>query len=487
MIFRIALRNLLQHRAKTMIIGGLVTLGIVLTFVGNCLISTMGQGITKSFTDNFTGEILVTSNEGLGSGVFGAQSDELFGPPVIPILKDYDKALEKVEALPGLRSWTSQLSAYAGYNFQEKGSDWGLLFGIEPDDYFKSMDNVRILDGHRLEDGEEGIMLNARTRDAFEKNLGVKLKVGDSIQLNGFGDAGFKIREVPLRAIFEFKGANQRMFTPSIVDIRTLRVLSGKNVGPVERVQVSKEATSLIDANLDDLFSGTAAQAPEKSGGKAFDESSLRSLLGDKSASASVPIAGPGAWNFILLRLGPGADPKPLIRDLNKEFDAEGIRARAQGWQPSGAPDSYTFAALGLIFNVAMVLLAVVSIIIIMNTLVISVMERTSEIGTMRALGAQKGFVRRMFIAETLSVTAIFGALGIALGAAVVTALGAAGIKADGEFLAVIYGGKVLRPAISAGPLVVSVVLILVMGLVSWIYPVALALKVTPLKAISAE
>jgi len=45
----------------------------------------------------------------------------------------------------------------------------------------------------------------------------------------------------------------------------------------------------------------------------------------------------------------------------------------------------------------------------------------------------------------------------------------------------------VLRPAVSAGPVLVSAALILVMGLVSWIYPVALALKVTPLKAITVE
>jgi putative ABC transport system permease protein len=51
----------------------------------------------------------------------------------------------------------------------------------------------------------------------------------------------------------------------------------------------------------------------------------------------------------------------------------------------------------------------------------------------------------------------------------------------------VIYGGAVLRPAVSAGPFLVALVLILVMGLVSWIYPVSLALKVSPLKAISAE
>jgi putative ABC transport system permease protein len=198
-------------------------------------------------------------------------------------------------------------------------------------------------------------------------------------------------------------------------------------------------------------------------------------------------MAGTGAWNFILVRLERGVDPEPLIKKLNASFDDEGIRARAQNWQVSGSPDSLTFAGLGLIFNIAMVILAVVSIIIIMNTLVISVMERTSEIGTMRALGAQKGFVRKMFIAETLSVTTFFGVLGVALGAAVVAAVHAAGIPADSDFLAVIYGGAVLRPEVSLRPVLVSLVLILVMGLVSWIYPVSLALKVSPLKAISVE
>jgi putative ABC transport system permease protein len=487
MILKIALRNLLQHRAKTLIIGGLVTLGIVLTFVGNCLISTMGDGIKGSFTDTYTGEILVTANGDIHSGVFGAQSDDMFGPPTIPILKDYDKALDKVKELPGLRSWTSQLSAYAGFNFEEKGSEWGLLFGIEPDDYFKSMDNVQIIGGRKLRDGEEGLMLNVLTLENIEKNLGVKLKVGDKILLNGFGDAGFKIREVPLLAVFEFKAANKRMFTPSLVDIRTLRVLSGKNVGPVEKVKVSADATALIDANVDDLFSGGAVQAPAPKAGGAFDEKTFKAMFGGPTPAAKAESAGSGAWNFILVRLDKGVNPEPLIKKLNSSFEDAGIRARAQNWQISGSPDSLTFAGLGLIFNVAMALLAVVSIIIIMNTLVISVMERTSEIGTMRALGAQKGFVRRMFIAETLLVTAVFGAIGMGIGTAIVAAIHAAGIPANGDFLSVIYGGAVLRPTVSARPVLVSLVLILVMGLVSWIYPVSLALKVTPLKAISVE
>ena len=38
-----------------------------------------------------------------------------------------------------------------------------------------------------------------------------------------------------------------------------------------------------------------------------------------------------------------------------------------------------------------------------MNTLIISIVERTGEIGTMRALGGEKSFIRGLFLAETLS------------------------------------------------------------------------------------
>jgi putative ABC transport system permease protein len=487
MIWRIAMRNLIQHRTKTIIIGSLVALGIMLTLIGNCLITTMGSGITKSFTDNFTGEILVTAS-GAKAGVFGAQSDEMFGPPVISVLKDYDAALAKVKALPGLKSWTPQLSGYAVFNFEEKGSDFSLLFGIDPADYFKSMDNVNIISGRRLAPGEEGMMLNRKMQDSLKKSMSVNLKVGDTIQLNSFGDAGFKIREVPIVAIFEFKAANQRIFTPSFVDSTTLRVLLGKNVGPTEKVQVSKEATALIDANPDSLFGDdtTAAAQTVSGSGKVLTEQGLKTMLGGKVA-ASVPPPGGGAWNFILVRLNPGVKAEPLIKELNREFEKDGIKANAQGWQISGSPDSYTFAALGLIFNIAMILLAVVSIIIIMNTLVISVMERTSEIGTMRALGAQKMLVRKMFIAETLSVTVLFGLVGIVLGAIVVAILNVVGLPADSDFLAVIFGGKILKPVVSLKPLLTSMGLILLIGSVSWIYPVALALKVSPLKAITTD
>jgi putative ABC transport system permease protein len=52
------------------------------------------------------------------------------------------------------------------------------------------------------------------------------------------------------------------------------------------------------------------------------------------------------------------------------------------------------------------------------NIMIISVLERRSEIGLRRALGATKGNIRAQFLAEAIALAVAGGAAGIALGAA---------------------------------------------------------------------
>ena len=49
--------------------------------------------------------------------------------------------------------------------------------------------------------------------------------------------------------------------------------------------------------------------------------------------------------------------------------------------------------------------------------MIISVLERRSEIGLRRALGAAKGHIRIQFLAEAMLLAALGGATGVAAGA----------------------------------------------------------------------
>ena len=138
------------------------------------------------------------------------------------------------------------------------------------------------------------------------------------------------------------------------------------------------------------------------------------------------------------------------------------------------------------VFNIIILIVAVVAVIIIMNTLVISVTERIAEIGTMRAIGAQKSFVRKMITIETILISGIFGTIGVLFGAVVLLILNLVGIPATNIFLQIIFGGEVLRPTLSLSAVVMSLVTVTVIGVVASLYPVSVALKIQPVKAMQS-
>ncbi|SFR40053.1 ABC transporter permease [Litoreibacter janthinus] len=87
------------------------------------------------------------------------------------------------------------------------------------------------------------------------------------------------------------------------------------------------------------------------------------------------------------------------------------------------------FGMFTFMFIVVSVVLSIVIVFTIVNTVSMNVMERVKEIGTIRALGFRKGFVRALFLTES-ALIGLFGAL-IALGAAVIIAnlINSAGVQ----------------------------------------------------------
>lgn len=497
MVWAIAVRNLLQHKTKSLIVGVLITVGLFLTFAGNALIDSLIRNIEGIFTEYYTGDILVTSSETLGAGVFGAQSDDVYGAPVVPLIDEFERVETVVASLPGVKAHTRQLSGYALFSSDTEGVfDFSLFFGVEPESYFSVMSGAELVEGRRLEPGERGLMLSYNQWLKFKEQRDREIRPGDLLQLTNFGTGGFKIQEVPVVGIFRFPRGNERTFPMSFLDTATLRYLIGRQAGRSETVEVAPEATALLSSDLDDLFGDDSFGVEYSTAAGAVTSDNVFDILGGegaetaraaRSAAQNAAAAGSQDWNFLILRLEEGVAAEPLIEQLNKTFEEQGLLARAQGWWVSAMPDSATYSGLQILFNIALVILAFVAVIIIMNTLVVSVMERTAEIGTMRALGARKSFITRLFIAETSALTALFGGLGLLLGAGLILVLNQAGIDTNNDALRYFGGGGVLRPEAGLGPLLSSLGLMALIALLSWVYPVLIALKISPLKAISTE
>jgi len=127
------------------------------------------------------------------------------------------------------------------------------------------------------------------------------------------------------------------------------------------------------------------------------------------------------------------------------------------------------FVYVLLAFSILIALIGVI------NTLVLSVLERTHEIGLLRAIGMVRRQVRTMIRGEAVVVSVLGAVLGLVLGvgfgAAIVSALSSSGI------------GTLVIPVPT---IIVVLVLALLFGIFAAIFPARRAARLDVLKAISA-
>ncbi|HAL29813.1 MAG TPA: hypothetical protein DCP20_03735 [Coriobacteriia bacterium] len=174
----------------------------------------------------------------------------------------------------------------------------------------------------------------------------------------------------------------------------------------------------------------------------------------------------------IAVYLEDGQDPDEMATVISQKVDD----VSAMG--PAGFETSVKEPLK--IFNQIIYAIAVVSLLVgglsVINTMTMSVAERTREIGVRKAIGATDGAIMRQFIAESAVMGVIGGLLGLGLGALV----GAAGNQAGAQSATELF---LLTPRLAAG----SVVFALVLGIVSGLYPAWYAARLNPVRALRYE
>lgn len=111
-----------------------------------------------------------------------------------------------------------------------------------------------------------------------------------------------------------------------------------------------------------------------------------------------------------------------------------------------------------------------------MNTMVMSVFERTREIGVLRALGWRRGQVLTLILGEAAALSLIGGLIGVALGVGMVQA--GSGVPGYGAFLQGKY---------SPGLFAQGMLTALLLGMVGGLYPAWWASRLTPIEALRYE
>lgn len=162
------------------------------------------------------------------------------------------------------------------------------------------------------------------------------------------------------------------------------------------------------------------------------------------------------AVHGLLARTVNPAQPNEV--DVSRPSDALAARAAA------------TTTFTGLLLGLGAVALLVGGI-GVANTMVISVLERRSEIGLRRSLGATRGHIRIQFLAESLLLSVLGGSTGILLGS------GVTAVYATLQNWPTVVPSWVIAGGITAA---------LIIGGVAGLYPAMRAARLAPTEALAA-
>jgi len=120
----------------------------------------------------------------------------------------------------------------------------------------------------------------------------------------------------------------------------------------------------------------------------------------------------------------------------------------------------------------------------LMNIMLVSVTQRTREIGVEKALGARRGHILAQFLAEALTITFIGGALGVIL--AYIVSLSVGRLTLYSAMAKNAEGGDI-RLIIAPDTLLVAILILAAVGVVSGMVPAVRASRLDPIEALRYE
>lgn len=182
-------------------------------------------------------------------------------------------------------------------------------------------------------------------------------------------------------------------------------------------------------------------------------------------------------YDFVMTLINPDRieeDAEAICNEINEKFYANNPRAEAAYYSAKSEISQMNSAMSSI--QIAIGAIAAISLLVggigVMNILLVSVTERTKEIGIRKALGATRGDIRKQFIIESVIICIIGGIFGIILG----TIIG-------------LVGSNLLDAQTfpSIGSIVIAVGFSMLIGIFFGYYPANKAAKLDPIEALRYE
>jgi ABC-type lipoprotein release transport system permease subunit len=328
-----------------------------------------------------------------------------------------------------------------------------------------------------------------------------RVRPGDMLTIKAYTKSGF-IESVNIKVYgtFQFKGLEKSGMAGglSLIDVMSFRDLYGYLTPEklAEAKQLERAAgTKIIDREKaeEELFgeSSTTASVVTRHTETHIDEKKELGVIHKFDSKTDrvytqTEIDSGVVLNAAIILKDPSKIKETMLK-INEVSEKNGLDLKVVTWQKAAGFIGQFVGVAKVILYLVVFIIFIVALVIINNAVMMATLQRVKEIGTMRAIGAQRNFVLAMILVETIMLGLSFGAAGTAAGAIIVGMLGHSGIPAVNEFLYFFFSGPRLYPSLGAGSVIASMIIIFFVTVLSALYPAIIATRVSPVTAMQTE
>lgn len=488
-------------------------MGIMGLFIVNSIVITTNRGLEQLLINSLTGELMIGIRTDEQYSVFGNEIPIVSEYDSVPPLTYYAEVKQVLEQNAAVAVFTPIVSTAASLSVGRYNRTVP-VFGIDPTTYFSVCSGITIDAETQAQLLRGGVVLNEMLKDEIESYLQRPLQLDEPIVFSMYSGNSFKLRKGYYAGYVRYSGNHDVINRIVLADPSIPRGLINYTVGVTQSglqssvTQHNEQADTAPGASIpidnqgysgtegsqsntiqsqpsglvDDLFAETSDIDTSKTSVITLDE--IESLVARTEEERAETAADTGAWSFVLIKTRDGHYSQ-MASKLGELFAKNKLPLKIQSWRTASGSSIQILFALQLAFYFGMVFLMFGALLVIMNSLVLTVLERTSEIGTIRSLGSSKSFIAKMLAIESIVLTCVGTILGIFGGIIVCLVLKKASVELKNPLLISMFGGTRLVPEISIGNIILQLVVGILTGSFAWIYPLRLALKIPPIVAIN--
>ena len=441
---RIAFRNITRQKKRTGLLGGAIGFGFMIVILINSFTVGFVTTVEENFSAAFGGHLYISGTE---VSERGSEIQVMSDPSAVfaamgsieDEIDDYNlRSSARATLIFGSSEVNSQI---VGVNFSE-----------EPD-FFSGLNFVEG-SSEEVMTSENGIIIPAE----LAEELGIE--VGENIIIKASTITGqTNTGDVVVAATI----ADQASFgmSSSYAGMGALNALLAMEADEFQSINIYLKELNSLDRVTSEFY----------------QELKSNSVVESREDEEESTVPGPA-----------GARAAMMMGGLNTVDEAdqwEGTKFAVTNLNDMMEEILQLVAILDSVGTVIFIIILLITMIGIMNSYRMVMLERTREIGTMRAIGVQRGGVKGIFLFEALFIAGLGAAAGLVLALIIMGIVGLLPFGGDGMAAMFLLHGH-LNFELAPGTMVRNIMLVCAMSLASVYIPARAASKLEPAQALRA-